>query len=201
MKKGKVRIRFEDVLTFLSLRSEKDMYKVVFTGKGGKGILHFSDGEIKDIKYGKLEGEAALDALVKEGEIEISEMRKIRQSPKFKKEGKSLNYQEFLGKFRELPGYKASAIFNVNGEQVAFDAIKEPDKVKKFFRQMTSLFVAGGKAVKKTGAGGLDFIQTNSNLGKFLARKGVKFIVILLLEEEGNIALAKEALEKTASNI
>ncbi len=110
-------------------------------------------------------------------------------------------YEAIVESFKEIPGYKAAAIFNVNGEELTFHALKEPEKLKKYFLQMTSLFVAGDKAAEKTGAGGMDFIQTDSDLGKFLARRGEKFIVMLMLEEDGNIALAKDALAEAAEKL
>ncbi|GEM_PF-5022591 len=112
-----------------------------------------------------------------------------------------LPYEGILESFKEIPGYKAAAIFNANGEELGFHALKDREKLEKYFLQMTSLFVAGDKAAEKTGAGGMDFIQTDSELGKFLARRGEKFIAMLMLEEDGNIALAKQALEEAAAKL
>ena len=113
----------------------------------------------------------------------------------------AFNYEKLMNDLKEIPGYKAAAVFNINGEQVTFDAVKDPDRVRKYFLQMTSLFVAGSKATEKTGAGEMDFIQTDSDIGKFLARKGEKFIVMILLDEDGNLALAKDALEEASGKL
>ena len=113
----------------------------------------------------------------------------------------SVNYDEIIETLKGVPGYKGAAIFNINGEELAFHAMKQPEKLRKFFLQMTSLFVAGDKAAEKSDAGGLDFIQTDSDFGKFLARQGEKHIVMVLLEEDGNLALAKDALEEASSEI
>ncbi len=66
---------------------------------------------------------------------------------------------------------------------------------------MTSLFVAGSRATEKTGAGQMGFIQTDSDMGKFLARRRKKFIIMILLGEDGNLALAKDALEEVSEKL
>ncbi len=121
---------------------------------------------------------------------------------KKEKEGKmAFNYEKLLEELREVPGYKASAVFNINGEQIIFNALKDEERTRKYFLQMTSLFAAGSRATEKTGAGKMDFIETDSEIGKFLARKGKKFIVMVLLDKEGNIVLAKDALENVADSL
>ena len=204
---------------------------LIVSEKGEEGILGFSSGNLIYARTKDLEGDAAakeifkwkgtklfikvsqqhpkniqrsLESLILEAAKEEDEEKnsRLNHKEKNKKEGKMpLAYEEIMENFKEIPGYMGAAIFNINGEQLAFHALKDAEKLKKYFLQMTSLFVAGDKAAEKTGAGGMDFIQTDSDLGKFLARRGKKFIAMLMLEEEGNIALAKEALEEAAEKI
>ena len=204
---------------------------LIISERGEEGILGFLSGELTYARAGTLEGDEAakeifkwkgtklfikefqphpknihrsLESLILEAAREKDEGKNsgLNHKEKNKKEvTMPLPYEEIVESFKEIPGYVGSAIFNVNGEQLVFHALKDADRLKKYFLQMTSLFVAGQKAAEKTGAGGLDFIQTDSDLGKFLARRGEKFIAMLMLEEDGNIALAKEALEEAAKKI
>ncbi len=112
-----------------------------------------------------------------------------------------VNYEKILETFREIPGYKASGITNINGELMAFDALRDEAVVKMFFIHMASFFVAGDKTAEKTHAGELYFIQADTDTGKFLARRGEKAIAMILLEKEGNVAIAKEALEEAAAEL
>lgn len=217
------RLNYPAALYFAQLIKlhRKSCYLFVSSGEGKKGVLIFKNGELKFAKTEKEEGEKAaieilswhkvkitvrdvpeidkdlLNVKTPLDELIMSALNKIR-----KKEGSmSVNYEEIIEALKGVPGYKGAAIFNVNGEELAFHAMKQPEKLRKFFLQMTSLFVAGDKAAEKSDAGGLDFIQTDSDFGKFLARQGEKHIVMVLLEEDGNLALAKDALEDASSKI
>ncbi len=132
-------------------------------------------------------------------EVRAEEIKKIKTQTKETKI--AFNYKKLVENLKEIPGYKAAAVFNINGEQVIFDALKDPDRVRKYFLQMTSLFVAGSRATEKTGAGQMGFIQTDSDMGKFLARRRKKFIIMILLGEDGNLALAKDALEEVSEKL
>jgi len=119
-----------------------------------------------------------------------------------KKEVKMVTkYDELIAGFKEIPGYKGVAIFTVNGETLAFHASDNQEKVKNLFLHMSSLFVQGEKAHNKADAGVMDFIQTDSDMGKLIARKGEKYIIMTLLEDDGNLALAKEQLEEIANKL
>ncbi len=136
-------------------------------------------------------------------QIEEPLFEDITERIKKEKEVKEMptKYDELIKRFKDIPGYKGVAIFNINGEPLSFHATGDEEKVRNLFQHMASLFVHGEKVHTKADAGGMDFIQTDSDMGKFLARKGEKYIVMTLLEEDGNLALAKEALEEAAKEL
>ncbi len=111
------------------------------------------------------------------------------------------NFEKLLKKLQEVPGYKGAGIYNVNGENVAFHAVEEAEKINKFFINMASMLVHSEKVTSKGGGGALDLLETESELGRFVAKKGKKYIAMILLEHDGNIALAKEALEEVTAEI
>ncbi len=76
-----IRMKFDDVLTLLSLKSPEEVLRLTFKGKRGLGHLLYRDGEVRWIKYGHSEGDEALDALLQEREIELMDMREVISAP------------------------------------------------------------------------------------------------------------------------
>ncbi len=76
-----IRMKFDDVLTLLSLKSPEDVLRLTFKGKNGMGNLLYRDGEVKWIKYGQAEGDEALEILLREKEIELMDLREVISAP------------------------------------------------------------------------------------------------------------------------
>ena len=76
-----IRMKFDDVLTLLSLKSPEEVLRLTLKGKKGVGYLLYRDGEVKWIKYGHAEGDEALDALLREREIELMDLREVISAP------------------------------------------------------------------------------------------------------------------------
>ncbi len=70
-------IKFDELLTFLSLRSHAGLIRVIFQGELGRGKLLFDNSSIKSLEYGGQKNDAALDLLLEEGEVQLIEIEDV----------------------------------------------------------------------------------------------------------------------------
>ncbi len=106
-----IRMKFEDVLTLLSLKNPDEVLRVTFKGRKGPGYLLYRDGEVRRIEYGILRGEKALETLLKEREVGIYEIQEIVSSSGMELLTSFIN--EHLGKIEHVKGF---AIIDDHGE-------------------------------------------------------------------------------------
>ena len=72
-----LKIKFDELLTFLSLRTHAGLIRVIFEGELGRGKLIFENSSITSLEYGGRKGDEALDILLKEPEVNLLELEDI----------------------------------------------------------------------------------------------------------------------------
>ena len=72
-----LKIKFDELLTFLSLRTHAGLIRVIFEGELGRGKLLFGDSSINSLEYANRYGDEALDILLKEPEVNLLELEDI----------------------------------------------------------------------------------------------------------------------------
>ncbi len=97
-----LKINFDELLTFLSLRNYAELIKVIFEGELGRGKLIFANSSINALEYGGRTGDEALDILLKEKDVNLIELEDIviknEEELLFRIINKSLsNIEDFVG--------------------------------------------------------------------------------------------------------
>ena len=112
-----------------------------------------------------------------------------------------LSREEVLGSLRTVPGYIASAIIGQGEEIIAIDTVNEERRewLKEFFSRMSSLFFLAFNVYKKATSEDLKNFLSEASGGYFLTCREGKNLIMLFLDHEGDICLAKYNLERTVN--
>ncbi len=112
-----------------------------------------------------------------------------------------LSREEVLGSLRTVPGYIASAIIGQGEEIIAIDTVNEERRewLKEFFSRMSSLFFLAFNVYKKATSEDLKSFLSEASGGYFLTCREGKNLIMLFLDHEGDICLAKYNLERTVN--
>jgi len=110
--------------------------------------------------------------------------------------------EEILNPLQEIAGFLASALFSINGETILLNNASKFD-LASIGAHTVNLIISALKATKESGLGKLKQIEVQTDLGILLARWAVddKYILGMILELQGNVALAKLELEKISQQI
>ncbi|GEM_PF-3492288 len=117
-----IKVKFDDILTFLSLKNPDEVLKVIFKGKKGQGELVYRDGNISKVFYGDLKGDEALEQLLEEDGIEVMEMGSI-----FSYEGMSLLASLIQQQLGNLDGFLGMAMVDEQCEPYNIPGAEFPE--------------------------------------------------------------------------
>ncbi len=108
-----------------------------------------------------------------------------------------ITMEDVLKSLRTVPEYLGSAIFSIQGDMVAFDAIRDEVKIKEFFKRMAALYSMANTVYEKAGAGNLSVFISEFSEGNFVLQRKDKTLLMLLQSPEGDPCLAKYNFDRT----